>query len=221
MAGSYINKLVVMVVAPVIIIGAMAAAVRGGKLHPHHFRRNSLLLLFILYPNVCTAIMGAFDCLQLADGSALLAADLSVVCDNTYRIAMYPIAGGLFVFYALGIFPPALSRACKWRAQNSSLQIKWCERFSLVRLLSRIVVRRIPRVVWLATLPPSRSAALARAEAPAWLPIRGVHPEAVVVRDRRADPQTAALVKTPACHLYLLPTHVHHLYRLPSPAVES
>ena len=95
-----------MVVAPVIIIGAMAAAVRGGKLHPHQFFRYSLLLLFLLYPSVCSAIMEAFPCLELADGSALLAADLSVLCDSTYRNAIYPIAFGLLIFVALGSSPP-------------------------------------------------------------------------------------------------------------------
>ena len=50
--------------------------------------------------------MEAFDYLELADGSALLVADLSVLCDSTYQNAMYPIASGLLIFVALGSSPP-------------------------------------------------------------------------------------------------------------------
>lgn len=39
---------------------------------------------------------------RLLSGTARLEADLSVVCDQMWKHVMHPLAGGLFVFYAIG-----------------------------------------------------------------------------------------------------------------------
>ena len=49
-AGSYDNKFAVMMVSPVVIIGAMIVAMYCGKIHPLRVRRNTVYLLFLAYP---------------------------------------------------------------------------------------------------------------------------------------------------------------------------
>lgn len=58
------------------------------------------------YAQICSTIMGAFHCLELANGSARLVADLKIICDDAYKHSMYPFAVALFIIYSLGV--PAL-----------------------------------------------------------------------------------------------------------------
>lgn len=102
-AGSFVNQFAITTIVPPIIIGTMMLLQCLGYMHRLRVRRNTMQLLFLCYPRVCETIMQAFRCLEFADGSARLVADLSVECDGVYKGLMYPAAAALLAVYAVGV----------------------------------------------------------------------------------------------------------------------
>jgi hypothetical protein len=92
--------------------------------------KHAITLLFLIYPKVCSTVLGVFDCRTLADGSSWLKADLAIECTDirwehgfgAKEIATFmgPMsysdahlyAWFMVVVYVLGV--PALFYVCLW-----------------------------------------------------------------------------------------------------------
>ena len=61
-----------------------------------------LVLLFLIYPSVCTAVFSTFPCMTLDDGSSVLRVDLLIDCDSPAHQGMIAHALAMVGVYALG-----------------------------------------------------------------------------------------------------------------------
>ena len=60
------------------------------------------VLLFLIYPSVCSAIFATFQCKTLDDGSSMLRIDLLIDCDSSAHQSMVVYAVLMVFVYALG-----------------------------------------------------------------------------------------------------------------------
>ena len=62
-------------------------------------RRNSIYVLFLVYPTTCETIVSAFRCYELQDGSQYLISDFNIQCSGAYKALMWPAAFTSLVVY--------------------------------------------------------------------------------------------------------------------------
>ena len=60
------------------------------------------VMLFLIYPSVCSAIFSTFQCKTLGDGSRMLRVDLLIDCDSAAHQGMIGYAYLMVLVYALG-----------------------------------------------------------------------------------------------------------------------
>ena len=83
--SSYVNSFFITVLSPVVFIVSMLFLKGLNLQSKHDVWRNSIYLLFLVYPRTCETIINAFLCYKLPDGRQYLLEDFNISCNGCLR----------------------------------------------------------------------------------------------------------------------------------------
>lgn len=80
--SSYVHSFFLTVLAPPAFVWVMVMLQKSNIQSRHEVWRNSVYVLFLVYPTTCETIVNAFRCYKLPDGRRYLLEDFNILCNG-------------------------------------------------------------------------------------------------------------------------------------------